>query len=49
MFGPNGVRFIVDVQESAQDTRVITLTRKSGDVAAFAAIVNYVRPQLEHA
>jgi hypothetical protein len=46
MFGLNGVRFTVDIQESASDTRVITLTRKSGDVAAFQAIVDYIRPQL---
>jgi hypothetical protein len=46
MFGPHGVRFVVDIQESAHDTRIITLTRKSGDAAAFNAILDYIRPQL---
>jgi len=39
----------VDIQESAQDTRVVTFTRKSGDVAAYQALVQFVRPLLEHA
>jgi len=48
MFGPNGVRFVVDIVESAHDTRVLTLTRKSGDAAAFNAILEYLRSHMTH-
>lgn len=46
LFGPGGVRFSVDIQEAAHDTRVITIARKTGDAESFARIVEYVHMQL---
>jgi hypothetical protein len=46
LFGPSAVRFAVDISELPGDMRLITLTRKSGDPAAFERIQAFVREKL---
>lgn len=38
-FGPGAVRFSVEIAEQAHDTRIVTFTRKSGDILAFNRVV----------